>query len=185
MAILPFDDRDGFIWYNGKLVPWRDAKVHVLNHGLHYASCVFEGVRVYEGKIFKAKEHSDRLLHSAELLGFTVPYSSDEITEACKTVVAKQGVENGYIRPVAWRGSEMMAISAQHSTIHVAIASWSWPAYFSDEARKRGLKLKIADWKRPAPDTAPDGEQSSRALYDLHAQQAQSRERGLRGRPYA
>jgi branched-chain amino acid aminotransferase len=155
MTIIPFDDRDGFIWMNGTLVPWRDAKVHVLNHGLHYASSVFEGVRVYNGKIFKCTEHNERLKRSAELLGFEVPYSVAELDEACHQAVASNKVENGYIRPVAWRGSEMMAISAQHNKIHVAVASWSWPAYFSDEARKRGLKLAISDWRRPAPNTAP------------------------------
>ncbi len=155
MTIIPFDDRDGFIWMNGALVAWREAKVHVLNHGLHYASSVFEGVRVYNGKIFKCTEHSTRLKKSAELLGFEVPYTVAEIDSACHEAVKANNVENGYIRPVAWRGSEMMAISAQHSKIHMAVAAWSWPAYFSDEARKRGLKLAISDWRRPAPNTAP------------------------------
>lgn len=155
MTIIPFDDRDGFIWMNGTLVPWRDAKVHVLNHGLHYASSVFEGVRVYNGKIFKCTEHNERLKRSAELLGFEIPYTVAELDAASHEAVKANNVENGYIRPVAWRGSEMMAISAQHNKIHVAVASWSWPAYFSDEARKRGLKLAISDWRRPAPNTAP------------------------------
>lgn len=155
MSILPFDDRDGFIWYDGKMLPWRDAKLHVLSHGLHYASCVFEGERVYNSKIFKLREHSERLAKSAELIGFSLPYSTEEIDAATQEVVKANGVENGYVRPVAWRGSEMMAISAQATKIHVAIASWSWPAYFSEEAKKRGLKLKISDWARPAPNTAP------------------------------
>lgn len=155
MAILPFDDRDGFIWYDGAMLPWRDAKLHVLSHGLHYGSCVFEGERVYSGKVFKLREHSERLVRSGELLGFTVPYSAEELDRITMEVVKANGIENGYVRPVAWRGSEMMAISAQQTKIHVAIAAWSWPAYFSDEARKRGLKLKTSQWARPAPNTAP------------------------------
>lgn len=155
MTIIPFDDRDGSIWFNGTLVPWREAKVHVLNHGLHYASSVFEGVRVYNGKIFKCTQHSERLKRSAELLDFEIPYSVAEIDAACHEAVKANNVENGYLRPVAWRGSEMMAISAQHNKIHMAVAAWSWPAYFSDEARKRGLRLAISDWRRPAPNTAP------------------------------
>ncbi len=155
MGMLPFDDRDGFIWYDGALRPWRDATLHVLSHGLHYGSCVFEGERVYNGKIFKLREHSERLIHSGKLLGFDVPYSAEELDAATQEAVKANNVENGYVRPVAWRGSEMMAISAQATRIHVAIASWTWPAYFSDEARKRGLKLKISQWARPAPTTAP------------------------------
>jgi branched-chain amino acid aminotransferase len=155
MTILPFDDRDGLIWQDGVLLPWREAKLHVLTHGLHYGSCVFEGERVYGGEIFKLREHSERLANSAELLGFTLPYSAEELDRSSLEVVRKNGIENGYVRPVAWRGSEMMAISAQQTKIHVAIAAWSWPAYFSEEARKRGLRLKISDWARPAPNTAP------------------------------
>jgi len=155
MSILSFDDRDGFIWFNGKMVEWRDAKVHVLTHGLHYGSCVFEGVRVYGGKIFKLREHTERLINSGKLLGFDIPYSVAELEAATIETVKKQGVENGYIRPVAWRGSEMMAISAQRTTINVAIASWQWPSYFSAEARERGLRLQVSKWARPAPNTAP------------------------------
>ncbi len=150
-----FDDRDGTIWYNGNYMPWRDAKLHVLNHGLHYASCVFEGERVYNKKIFKLNEHTERLHHSGELLGFKVPYSVAELNEVCKQVVAKNTIENGYVRPFAWRGSEMMAVSAQKTKIHVAVAAWSWPSYFSNEAKERGLKLQISKWQRPAPNTAP------------------------------
>jgi branched-chain amino acid aminotransferase len=153
--LVPFDDRDGFIWYNGALLPWRDARVHVLNHGLHYASCVFEGERVYEGRVFKLHQHNERLHRSGELLGFKVPYSVDELNRVTKEVVAKNNVVNGYVRPVAWRGSEMMAISAQQNRIHVAVASWSWPSYFSNEAKERGLRLQISKWARPAPNTAP------------------------------
>lgn len=155
MSVLPFDDRDGFIWYDGTMTPWRDAKLHVLSHGLHYASCVFEGERVYNSKVFKLREHTERLEHSANLLGFSLPYSIEALEAATREVIQANGVENGYVRPVAWRGSEMMAISAQATKIHVAIASWSWPAYFSEEAKKRGLKLKISEWARPAPNTAP------------------------------
>jgi len=155
MELAPFDDRDGFIWMNGKFVPWREAKIHVLNHGLHYASCVFEGERVYNGKVFKLTEHSERLRKSAELLGFTVPYSVEELDNATREVVAKQGVKDGYVRPFSWRGSEKMAISSQTSRIHTAIAAWPWPPYYSDDARMKGLKLSIADWRRPSPETAP------------------------------
>ncbi len=155
MTLLSFDDRDGFIWFNGKMVPWRDAKVHVLTHGLHYGSCVFEGVRVYNNKIFKLREHSERLINSAKLLGFSLPYTLEELETATKEIVAKQNVVNGYIRPVAWRGSEMMAISAQKTKIHVAIATWEWPSYFSKEAKERGLRLQVSIWARPAPNCAP------------------------------
>ncbi|HEU5048141.1 MAG TPA: branched-chain amino acid aminotransferase [Rickettsiales bacterium] len=155
MQIVPFDDRDGFIWYNGKMMEWRDAKVHVLNHGLHYASCVFEGERVYNGKVFKLTEHTERLANSAKILGFDLPYSVAQLDAVTKEVVAKNGIENGYVRPVAWRGSEMMAVSAQHNKIHVAVAAWSWPSYFSNEAKERGLRLQISKWARPAPNTAP------------------------------
>jgi branched-chain amino acid aminotransferase len=155
MALIPFDDRDGFIWFNGQFVAWRDAKVHVLSHGLHYGSCVFEGVRVYNGKVFKLREHSERLIKSGKLLGFDVPYTAEQLDQASIDTVTKQNITNGYIRPVAWRGSEMMAISAQKTTIHVAIAAWEWPSYFSQEARERGLKLQISSWARPAPNTAP------------------------------
>lgn len=155
MSVLPFDDRDGFIWFNGKLVPWRDAKVHVLTHGLHYASCVFEGERVYGGSIFKLTEHSARLDKSAKLLGFELPYSVAEIDRASQEVIAANGIVDGYVRPVAWRGSEMMGVSAQKNRINVAIACWEWPSYFSPEAKLKGLRLTVSDWKRPAPDTAP------------------------------
>jgi len=155
MTLIPFDDRDGFIWYDGKMMPWRDAKVHVLTHGLHYGSCVFEGERVYNGKVFKLREHSQRLLKSAELLGFKIPYSLEEIEKATLDIVAKQNITNGYVRPVAWRGSEMMAVSAQQTKIHVAIATWEWPSYFSREARERGLRLQVSKWVRPGPNMAP------------------------------
>ncbi|HYG90785.1 MAG TPA: branched-chain amino acid aminotransferase [Azospirillum sp.] len=155
MAIIPFDDRDGVIWYDGALVPWREAKVHVLTHGLHYASCVFEGERVYNGTVFKLTEHSARLAKSAELLGFEIPYSVAEIDAATNAVVAAMGLKDAYVRPVAWRGSEVMGVSAQESRIHLAIAVWEWPSYFSPEAKMAGIKLMWAPWRRPAPDMAP------------------------------
>jgi len=150
-----FDDRDGQIWYDGKIDQWRDANVHILTHGLHYASCVFEGERSYNGKIFKLREHTDRLLNSASILGFEIPYTSAEINNACNEICKINGIIDGYIRPVAWRGSEMMGVSAQQNTIHLAIAAWPWPSYFSPEARMNGIRLKTTDWRRPAPDTAP------------------------------
>ncbi|MCY4035112.1 MAG: branched-chain amino acid aminotransferase [Hyphomicrobiales bacterium] len=150
-----FSDRDGQIWFDGNLVPWREARLHVLSHGLHYASCVFEGERIYGGEIFKLREHSQRLIRSAEILGFKIPYSVEEIDDACRKVVEAQGIESGYVRPVAWRGSEMMAISAQRSSIHLAIAAWEWGRYFDPEAQLKGLRLDIAEYRRPSPQTAP------------------------------
>jgi branched-chain amino acid aminotransferase len=155
MSVLPFDDRDGVIWFDGKLVPWRDAKIHVLTHGLHYASCVFEGERAYGGHVFKLTEHSQRLANSAEMLGFKLPYSVAEIDAATREVIAANNLVDCYVRPVAWRGSEMMGVSAQKNTIHVAIATWEWPAYFSPELREKGIRMTISKWRRPAPDTAP------------------------------
>jgi branched-chain amino acid aminotransferase len=153
--LVPFDQRDGFMWYNGKFVEWKDAKVHVLNHGLHYGSCVFEGEKIYDKKIFKCTEHSTRLHASAAMMGFEVPYSIEELDKIKKESVVKQNIQDGYMRAFAWRGSEKMAISAQHNKIHVAVACWPWPPYYSEEARKAGLKLKFAKYKRPSPETAP------------------------------
>ena len=155
MSLVPFDDRDGLIWLDGAMVPWREAKVHVLNHGLHYASCVFEGERVYGGRIFKLEEHSRRLAESARVLGFELPFSVSQIDQACRQVVAANGIGDGYVRPVAWRGSEMMAVSAQRSTIRMAIAAWPWPAYFTPEARLKGIRMARARYCRPSPETAP------------------------------
>jgi len=155
MSMLPFDDRDGVIWYDGALVPWRDAKVHVLTHALHYASCVFEGERVYNGTVFKLTEHSQRLAHSAELLGFSIPYSVAEIEAATNAAVRASGLTNAYVRPVAWRGSEMMGVGAQNNRVHFAVAVWDWPSYFSPEAKMKGLRLMWAPWKRPSPECAP------------------------------
>lgn len=155
MADIPFDKRDGFIWFNGELLPWADAKVHVLTHGLHYASCVFEGCRMYGGEIFKLREHSERLIKSAEILGFKIPYSVEEIDQACIDAVRAQKLTDGYVRPVAWRGSEMMGVSAQKNRINFAVAAWEWPSYFDPEQRKKGIRLDIAQYKRPSPETAP------------------------------
>ena len=155
MADVNLADRDGKIWYNGKMVEWRDAKVHVLTHGLHYASSVFEGERMYGGKIFKLREHTERLFYSAGELGFKIPYSADEIDAACNAVCAANGITDGYIRPIAWRGSEMMGVAAQANKINVAIAAWEWPSYFSPEARMKGISLQISKWKRPSPETEP------------------------------
>jgi len=153
--MIPMDDRDGFIWFDGKLVPWREAKTHVLTHGLHYGSSVFEGVRCYGGHIFELTRHNERLANSASLLGFSLPYTTAELDQACKNVVAANGFMDAYVRPVAYRGSEQMGVSAQQSKIHVAIASWEWPSYFSPELREKGIKLTFSKWRRPAPDTAP------------------------------
>ncbi len=155
MSMLPFDDRDGQIWLDGALVPWREAKIPVLNHGLHYASCVFEGERSYNGRVFKMTEHHERLHKSARVMGFEIPYSVAEINAATNEVLRVNGIADGYVRPVAWRGSEMMAVSAQNTTIHMAIAAWEWPAYFSTEARLKGIRMSIAKWRRPSPDSAP------------------------------
>ena len=155
MEPIPFDKRSGKIWFNGKTVNWHDAQIHVLNHGLHYASCVFEGERVYDGEIFKLEEHTERLFHSAKRLGFNIPYSQDTLNKACKEIVKIQKVKNGYVRPVVWRGSEMMAISAQKTKIHVAIATWEWGSYFDPKLKVEGIKLNISNWRRPAPNTIP------------------------------
>ena len=153
--MIPFDKREGKIWYNNDLVDWQDVKFHVLSHGLHYASCVFEGLRVYDGEIFKLEEHTDRLYYSAKRMDITIPYSKDEINDATKKIVALQNVQNGYVRPFAWRGSEMMAVSAQQTKIHVAIATWEWGSYFDPKLKTEGIKLNISKWKRPSPDTIP------------------------------
>jgi branched-chain amino acid aminotransferase len=154
-TIIPFDDRDGSLWYDGKLVPWREAKTHVLTHGLHYASSVFEGERLYSGRIYKLKEHTERLFESARILGMKIPYTEKEIDEACYEAAKAQDITNGYVRPVVFRGSEMMAVAAQHTKIHVAIAVWQWPSYFDPATKLKGIRLTISDWRRPAPDTAP------------------------------
>jgi len=153
--VIPFDQRDGSLWFDGKLVPWQDAKIHVLTHGLHYASCVFEGERMYSGRIYKLKEHTRRLFDSAKWLGMKIPCTEAEIDAACMQACEVQGYTDAYVRPVVYRGSEMMAVSAQQTKIHVAVAAWSWPSYFDPETKMKGIRLDISDWKRPAPDTIP------------------------------
>ena len=155
MAAQSYDRLEGVIWYDGKLVPWNEANLHVLSHGLHYASCVFEGERAYGGQIFKSTAHSERLKRSANILDFEIPYSVAEIDAAKKLVVEKNGKKEAYVRPVAWRGSEMMGVSAQSNTIHLAIASWEWPSYFDPEQRLKGIRLDLAEYRRPDPKTAP------------------------------
>ncbi|WP_407975703.1 branched-chain amino acid aminotransferase [Brucella pseudogrignonensis] len=155
MAAIPFDQREGFIWQDGEFVAWKDAKVHVLTHGLHYASAVFEGERAYGGEIFKLTEHTERLHESARILGFEIPYSVDEINDACRELLKKQGLEDAYVRPIAWRGSESLGVSAQNNRIHLAIAIWQWPSYFSPEEKMKGIRLDIAEYCRPDPRTAP------------------------------
>ena len=155
MSIIPFDDRPGVIWMNGQFVPWKDAKLHVLTHALHYASSVFEGERAYGGVVFKGTEHHQRLHKSAEILGFKVPYSVAEIDAAADELLRRQGLKDAYLRPIAWRGSEQMGVAAQATRINVAVAAWEWPAYFSPELREKGIRLCWADYSRPSPKTAP------------------------------
>ncbi len=155
MEIIPFDKRIGFIWYNGEFVEWQNATTHVLNHGLHYGSCVFEGLRVYGEKIYKLEQHTDRLFFSAKRMGIEVPYSKEELNDAQVQTIKKMNIKYGYVRPVIWRGSEMMAISAQKNKINVAVATWEWPSYFSKEDRLKGISLQTAIWKRPPPDCIP------------------------------
>jgi branched-chain amino acid aminotransferase len=173
----PYDDRDGWIWFDGKLVPWRDANVHVLTHALHYASSVFEGQKAYGGEIFKLSEHSARLKRSGEMLGFEIPWSVAEIDDACREVLKANDLVDAYMRPLAWRGSEQMGVSAQNSRIHLAISAWHWGAYFGEEAIRKGLRLDIAPYRRPAPYTAPTESKAS-GLYmicTLSRHQAQAK----------
>ena len=153
--MIPYDKRDGKIWYNGDLVEWQDAKLHVISHGLHYASLVFEGVRVYDGEIFKLQEHTDRLYHSAKRMDIKIPFPKEEINKACNQIIKIQNVQNGYLRPFAWRGSEMMGVSAQKTKINVAVATWEWGDYFDPKLKIEGIKLNISNWRRPAPNTIP------------------------------
>ena len=155
MASVPYDQREGFIWMDGALVPWRDAKVHVLTHALHYASAVFEGMRAYDGEIFKLTEHSQRLHESAKILDFEIPYAVAEIDKACREAVQINKLVDAYVRPIAWRGSEQMGVAAQATTVHLAIAAWDWGSYFDPAARLKGLRLAIAQYRRPDPRTAP------------------------------
>jgi branched-chain amino acid aminotransferase len=153
--VLPFDQRDGSLWFDGHLVPWKDARIHVLTHGLHYGSCVFEGERMYNGRIYKLEEHTQRLFDSARLMGMTIAYTPAEIEKASYQATESLGSPDAYVRPVVWRGSEMMAVAAQHSKIHVAIAAWAWPSMFDPAEKLKGIRLDISTWRRPAPDTAP------------------------------
>ena len=152
---VPFDQRDGYIWMDGTMRDWKSCQVHVLTHGLHYASSVFEGVRAYNGQVFKLEEHTERLLYSADVLGFEIPFSVSEINAACTETLKKNNLSSGYLRPIAWRGSEMMGVSAQNNSIHLAVAAWEWPSYFDPEQRKKGIRMDIAHYRRPDPMTAP------------------------------
>ncbi len=154
MALIPFDDRDGTIWWDGRMIPWRDAHLHVLSHGLHYASAVFEGERAYAGHIFKLREHTERLIASARILGMEMPYSAEQIDQACRDVLEANGMTDAYVRPLAWRGAEQLSVSAQQTTIHVMVACWAWPNLFGAD-RMKGVRLGMASWKRPHPETAP------------------------------
>ena len=155
METIPYDKRSGKIWFNANLVDWEKANLHILSHGLHYASCVFEGERVYDGEIFKLEEHTKRLFNSASILDLDIPYSVEEIIKITLGLIKKQNIKDGYIRPVAWRGSEKMAISAIDGSTNLAIAAWKWPSYFSPDQMLKGIKLTISEWKRPAPNSAP------------------------------
>jgi branched-chain amino acid aminotransferase len=155
MSATPFDQRDGWIWYDGQIVPWQDAQLHVLSHGLHYGSSVFEGERAYGGEIFKSTEHSERLRKSAQILDFEIPYTVAEIDAAKRLVLEKNGQKDAYLRPVAWRGSEMMGVAAQDNKIHLAIASWEWPSYFDPAQKMKGIRIDMAEYRRPDPATAP------------------------------
>lgn len=155
MAGVPMDQRDGWIWFDGEMKPWKDAKIHVLTHGLHYASCVFEGQRAYGGEIFKLREHTERLIFSGKTLDFTIPFTADEIDEANRQVLAANNLTDAYLRPVAWRGSEELSVPARNNKVHLAIAAWVWPSYFSVEEKLKGIRLEWSKWRRPAPDTIP------------------------------
>ena len=159
MALLRYDEFDGFIWQDGEFVPWRDAKVHLLTHSLHYGSCVFEGERAYEGEIFECEEHSRRLLKSAELLDYEIPYTADQITAAKRETVAKNELTDCYVRAFAWRGSEMMGVSAQNNTIHLAVAAWEWGNYFAN--KMEGIRISMSKWKRPSPETIPSASKAA------------------------
>ena len=166
MSAAPFDDRDGSIWLDGSLIDYRDAKLHVMSHGLHYASAVFEGERLYNGSIFKSHEHTERLLRSANVVGYEITYKAEEIEKAKLQVIEAMGLVDGYIRPIAWRGTEMMGVSAQQNTIHLAITAWDWPSYFDPDAKTKGINLALSKWRRPAPDTAPTNSKAS-GLYKI------------------
>ena len=176
MALVPFDDRDGQIWWDGELIPWRDAKLHVLSHGLHYASAVFEGERCYSGNIFRLRAHTDRLINSGRILGFEVPWTPGQIDDACIETLAANGLTDAYVRPLAWRGAEQLSVSAQQTSVHLMIAVWAWPNLFGAD-RMKGVRLGMAEWRRPDPRTAPTASKAS-GLYMIgtmskHAAEAQ------------
>ena len=182
---IPFDDRDGWIWLDGEFVAWREAKIHVLTHALHYASSVFEGERLYGGEIFKLTQHTKRLFRSAELLDMQIPFTVDEIDEACKQTCAKMGLTDGYVRPFAWRGAEVMGVASKGSKVHVSVAAWEWPSYFDPEEKKKGIRITWSKWKRPFAGDHPLGGQGGGPLHDLHPLQGRGRAGGLFGRPDA
>ncbi|HEY8963754.1 MAG TPA: branched-chain amino acid aminotransferase [Alphaproteobacteria bacterium] len=155
MTEIPLDQRDGFIWQDGQLVAWKEAKTHVLTHGLHYASSVFEGIRAYNGKAFKLTEHNERLVKSADILDMKIPYTVAELDAACNEVIKANNLTDCYLRPVVFRGPEQLGLGAPNAKIHVAIAAWVWPKYFSPELLERGISLLQTDWRRPSPDSAP------------------------------
>jgi branched-chain amino acid aminotransferase len=154
MTFIPFDDRDGWIWMDGSLVPWRAARLHVLTHGFHYASAVFEGERAYGGTIFRLGDHTERLIASGRILGFEIPWTAAQIDAACEDVVQANGLTDAYVRPIAWRGPEALAVSSAGTSIHLAVAAWPWPSYFGAD-RMEGIRMAEATWKRPSPETAP------------------------------
>ncbi len=153
--LVPYHDRDGFIWFDGRLVLWRDAQVHLLTHALHYASAVFEGERAYNGEIFKLREHSERLLDGGRIMDFDIPFTVEEIDQACRDVIRANNLSDCYVRPIAWRGSEMMGVAAQSAKIHLAVAAWNWGSYFPMDQRLKGIRIAMATYRRPAPDSAP------------------------------
>jgi branched-chain amino acid aminotransferase len=178
MDMRTYDDRDGFIWFDGELIDWRDARVHILTHAMHYASAVFEGQRAYGGRVFKLSEHSQRLINSARILGFELPWSREEIDAACMATMAANKLENCYMRPIAWRGSEQMGVSAQRTKPHMAIACWEWGAYFGKEVLEKGLRLDIAKWRRPAPYTAPTASKAAGLYMICTLSKHEAEERG-------
>lgn len=155
MTLIPYDDRDGYIWMDGKMLPWREAKLHVLSHGLHYGGSVFEGERMYSGKIFKLDEHSDRLIQSAALLDFSISFTAAEIAQATKEVAEANGMTEAYMRPLAWRGPEVMGVSGLLCRTRVAVACWEWPKYFAGDVEEKGISLVTSTWRRPHPQTMP------------------------------
>lgn len=155
MALIPYDDRDGQIWMDGKLVPWRDCKVHFLTHSLHYGGAIFEGVRCYGGKIFKLKEHSQRLLDGCKTMDMKIEYTQEQISQACIDAVRANNITDGYLRPLAWRGAQQIGVSAPLAKVHLAVAAWDWPQYYKGDLLEKGISIMTSKWRRPAPDTAP------------------------------